>query len=195
MQDRKSTSLLTVLKTLAQIPRTKQLCALPWTFQLAIPEVRDGLHSASGGAQHVTPVHLRLLLFPLFLCDLRAVEESFKHGGGGGIHGPGIQAGGSSPAWGAFAVLHSSPGLAPQCSQGWTQDPYSTGGCSWGGQGHAFQQQQGLSTIFHPCFRTGHAAKEAKHGGQAAKTRASMSWIHGDGHFWFTLYRCRKTST
>lgn len=64
-----------------------------------------------------------------------------------------------------------------------------------GRQSHAFQQQQGLSTLFHPGFRAEHAVTEAKHSSQAAKTGASMSWIHGDGHFWFTPYWCRKTST
>lgn len=77
LQDRKSTFLLTVIKTLAQIPRKKRLCALPRTFQLTILEVResraknpsffDGVHSASAGAQYVTAVHVQLLLFPCVL--------------------------------------------------------------------------------------------------------------------------------
>jgi len=98
----------------------------------------------------MTPVHFGLFLFPVFLCNLQPARESFKHGGGG-IHGPGIQAGGSSGTWVVFAVQHSSPGLAPASSQGWTVDLCSTGragGCSWGGQGRGFQQQQSLARFF-----------------------------------------------
>lgn len=105
LQDRKSTSLLTVIKTLAQIPRKKkkkQLCALPWTFHLTVLEVRGRVRNpffffyGVPQLEHsIRPSPWSYCFFPLLLCNLQAVKWSFQHGGGG-IHGPGIQTGGSS---------------------------------------------------------------------------------------------------
>lgn len=103
LQDRKSTSLLTVIKTLAQIPRINPIFCLTMDISaeargrrvrnpifllgFTVPQLKHSIISSSLG----------YCFFPLLLCNLQAVKFSLQHGGGD-IHGPGIQTGGKNPS-------------------------------------------------------------------------------------------------
>lgn len=105
LQDRKSTSLLTVIKTLAQIPRKKKKAVVCLTMDISSDCARGKrkgeeplfffFYGVPQLEHSIRPSPWSYCFFPLLLCNLQAVKWSFQHGGGG-IHGPGIQTGGSS---------------------------------------------------------------------------------------------------